>query len=142
LYFFPLSPMQKVLIVDDNDRYATNLKVYLDRLKIESVRAISAKEGFDFFLREPFTAVITDITMESQISGLILVRKIFKLGYKGKLIIATTGFDVFGVMSLGKYLLPIYGGVGWMIPKVPLKRGEVLFFPTYGNHILNPFEIQ
>jgi len=68
--------------------------------------------------------------METQTSGLFLVRKIFKSGYKGNIIIATTGFDFPGVMFFSKYILPFFAGVGWMIPKVPLKRGEVIFFPT------------
>ena len=66
----------KVLIVDDNDRYANNLKAFFDARKIE------------------------------------------------------TGFDAPGVMFVSKYLLPAFGGVGWMVPKVPLKRGEVVFIPT------------
>jgi hypothetical protein len=131
--------MQSVLIVDDNDRYANNLKLYFDRINIPSERAFNAEEGLEIFLKNEFSAVISDITMESQVSGLLLVRKIYKSGYKGKIIIATTGFDVWGVMYFSQFILPIYAGVGWMIPKVPLKRGEVLFFPTKLTTSINPF---
>ncbi len=131
--------MQSVLIVDDNDRYANNLKLYFEKLNINSERAINAKEGYDLFLLKEYTAIISDITMETQISGLLLVRKIYKSGYKGKIIIATTGFDVSGVMFFSQFILPIYAGVGWMIPKVPLKKGEVLFYPTKLTNSVNPF---
>lgn len=120
----------KILIVDDNDRYANNLKAFFDSRKIETHRAYDAKEGWEKFQKEIYHTVISDITMESQVSGLFLVRKIYKSGYKGNIIIATTGFDFPGVMFFSKYVLPSFAGVGWMIPKVPLKKGEVLFFPT------------
>lgn len=120
----------KILIVDDNDRYANNLKAFFDIKKIETIRASSAKEGWEIFQKENFHTVISDITMETQTSGLFLIRKIYKSGFKGNIIIATTGFDFPGVMFLGKYVLPLFGGVGWMVPKNPLKKGEVVFVPT------------
>ncbi len=120
----------KILIVDDNDRYANNLKAFFDKRKIETVRAVDAKQGWEMFQKESFHTVISDITMETQTSGLFLIRDIYKSGFKGNIIIATTGFDFPGVMFLGKFLLPAFGGVGWMVPKVPLKRGEVVFVPT------------
>lgn len=120
----------KILIVDDNDRYANNLKAYFDKKQIETSRAIDAKQGWEMFQKEIYHSVISDITMETQTSGLFLVRDIYKFGYKGNIIIATTGFDFPGVMTLSKYLLPSFTGVGWMVPKVPLKRGEVVFVPT------------
>ncbi|MCB1141698.1 MAG: response regulator [Leptospiraceae bacterium] len=122
--------MEKILIVDDNDRYAKNLEIYFQNKNIPTERAFSAGEGYKKYQSGEFTAIISDITMETQISGLQFVRKVFKEGYPGKIIIATTGFDAPGVMGLGKFLLPIYAGITWMIPKVPLKRGEVIFFPT------------
>lgn len=131
--------METVLIVDDNDRYANNLKTYLDKRNIPSERAINASQGYEMFLASQYTTIISDITMETQTSGLVFIRKIFKKGFKGKIIIATTGFDVWGVIFLGKYLLPYYGGVSWMIPKVPLKKGEVIFYPTTLTKSIDPF---
>ncbi len=120
----------KILIVDDNDRYANNLKAFFEKRKIETVRALDAKQGWEMFQKEIFHTVISDITMETQTSGLFLIRKIYKSGFKGNIIIATTGFDVSGVMFVSRFLLPAFGGVGWMVPKVPLKRGKVVFVPT------------
>ena len=123
--------MKKILIIDDNDKYAENLqkffKTYPD---VQTVRAKTAKEGFELFQKDDYHTIISDITMETQTSGFTGIRKIYKSGFKGNLIIATTAFDVKGALFIGKYLLPIYANVGWMIPKVQLKRGEVIFVPT------------
>ncbi|MBE7413134.1 MAG: response regulator [Leptospiraceae bacterium] len=122
---------KKILIIDDNDRYAINLETHFKTYpNIKTVRAKTAKEGFDKFQKDDYHTIISDITMETQISGFTGIRKIFKAGYKGNLILATTAFDVKGTMSIGKYFLPLYANIGWMIPKVPLKKGEVIFVPT------------
>lgn len=128
-----------VLIVDDNDKYAKALENYFQSLKIPADRARDAKEGYQMFQEKTYSAVITDITMETQTSGLWLARRIYKEGYNGKIIIASTGFDVWGVMGLGRYFLPWFAGVGWMIPKVPLKQGRVEFHPTYIQKETEPF---
>ncbi|MDZ4725094.1 MAG: response regulator [Leptospira sp.] len=121
----------RVLIVDDNDKYAINLKVYLDSKSIQSDRAIDAKQGLELFNSgKTYDMIISDITMETQTSGLWMMRKIYKSGYKGVIVIASTGFDVLGVMWISRYFLSWFCGLHWMIPKVPLKKGEVLFFPT------------
>lgn len=120
----------KVLIVDDNHKYADALKKFFDKKNIESVRAFNALEGWEKFKAENFHTVITDITMETRLSGLFLARKIFKTNYTGNIIIATTGFDFPFVMRFSKFFLPIFAGVHFMIPKVPLKKGEVIFHPT------------
>ncbi len=130
--------MGTVLVVDDNDKYASHLINYFNQKNIPTQRAVNAAEGYEMFTSASYSAIISDITMETQISGLKMVRSIFTSGYKGEIIIATTGFDVRGVMFIGKFLLPIYAGVGWMIPKVPLKRGEVLFYPTTLGNQRNP----
>ncbi|MCB1193775.1 MAG: response regulator [Leptospiraceae bacterium] len=120
----------KILIVDDNDRYANALTNFFKGRNLDIVRAVDAKEGFEIYQKMDFHTIITDITMETQVSGLFLARKIYKTGYKGNLIIATTGFDAPGVMFVSRFILAYYAGIGWMIPKKPLKRGEVLFYPT------------
>ncbi|MCB1157454.1 MAG: response regulator [Leptospiraceae bacterium] len=122
--------MIKILIVDDNDRYANHLKAYFEKFGLETHRALDARQGWEMFQQTEYHTLVSDITMESQTSGLFFVRKVYKSGFKGNIIIATTGFDVFGVMGLSKFFLPFFAGVGWMIPKVPLKQGIVKFFPT------------
>ncbi|PJZ77699.1 response regulator [Leptospira neocaledonica] len=123
-----------VLVVDDNDRYANNLKTYLQENGCEVLRAIDASQGWDLYLanKHKLKAIITDITMETQTSGLWMIRRIYQDGFEGIKVIATTGFDVSGVMAVSKYFLPWFAGVEYMVPKVPLKRGEVILLPTSG----------
>ncbi|TGM69287.1 response regulator [Leptospira levettii] len=133
--------MKKVLIVDDNDRYANNLKLYLDGKKINSDRAVDAKQGLELFTKSnDYDMIISDVTMETQTSGLWMMRKIYKSGYKGVLVIASTGFDVWGVMPFSSYFLSWFCGLHWMIPKVPLKQGTVEWVPTVlSKDKTNPF---
>ncbi|GBF51285.1 two component response regulator receiver protein [Leptospira ryugenii] len=131
----------RVLIVDDNDKYANNLKLFFDTKGIQSVRARDAREGWTVFQSDPnFDVVISDVTMETQTSGLWMMRKIYKSKFPGVMIIASTGFDVAGVMFFSKFILPFFCGLHWMIPKVPLKKGEVQLFPTtLANNLTKPF---
>lgn len=133
--------MKRVLIVDDNDRYANNLKSYFDSKNIPSDRAVDAKEGFVLFSKNPnYDMIVSDVTMETQTSGLWMMRQIYKSGYKGVLVIASTGFDVFGVMPFSSRFLPWFCGLHWMIPKVPLKQGTVEWVPTaLSKGKVNPF---
>ncbi|EQA43842.1 response regulator receiver domain protein [Leptospira broomii serovar Hurstbridge str. 5399] len=121
-----------ILVVDDNDRYANNLKTYLENLKCDVLRAVDAAQGWEYYAKnkDKLSAVITDITMETQTSGLWLIRRIHKDGFKGIKVIATTGFDVFGVMAISRLVLPTFAGISFMVPKVPLKAGKVLMLPT------------
>lgn len=122
----------KIMVVDDNDRYAQNLTAFFKPKGFEVARAYDAGQGWQMFQADDsYHSIISDITMETQTSGLFLVRKIYKAGYRGNLIIATTGFDFPGVMTAGYYLLPSFAGIGWMVPKKPLKKGMVLFQSTY-----------
>lgn len=124
---------KSVLIVDDNDRYANNLKVWFEQKGFETVRAVDAAQGWEIYSKDKnrFHTIVTDITMETQTSGLWMIRKIHKDGYQGNKIIATTGFDFPGVMFFSSSILPWFAGIGWMVPKVPLKQGTVVFLPTY-----------
>lgn len=123
--------MKKVLIVDDNDRYANNLKTYFDQKKIQSDRAVDAKQGWELFNKsKDYDMIVSDVTMETQTSGLWMMRNIYKSGYKGVMVIASTGFDVWGVMPFSAYFLTWFCGLHWMIPKVPLKQGIVEWVPT------------
>lgn len=133
--------MKKVLIVDDNDRYANHLKAYFDLKKIASDRAFDAKQGWKLFCKSnDYDMIISDVTMETQTSGLWMMRNIYKSGYKGVMVIASTGFDVWGVMPFSSYFLSWFCGLHWMIPKVPLKQGNVEWVPTFlSRGKTNPF---
>ena len=133
--------MKKVLIVDDNDRYANHLKAYFDQKNIKSDRAYDAKQGWDMFQKsKDYEMIVSDVTMETQTSGLWMMRKIYQSGYKGVMVIASTGFDVWGVMPFSSYFLTWFCGLHWMIPKVPLKQGTVEWVPTIlSKGKTNPF---
>jgi len=124
--------MSKVLIVDDNDKYATVLQKYFEDRSILCTRALNAKEGLNQFHQDPksWSAIVTDVTMETQTSGLWMLRHIHQFGFQGEKIIASTGFDQIGVMALGYWILPWFCGCGWMIPKVPLKTGNLEWHAT------------
>jgi CheY-like chemotaxis protein len=124
--------MKKILIVDDNDVYANNLIAHYSKEGYSCDRAATANEGWEMYSknRTGYEMIITDITMETQTSGLWFIRRVHKDGYPGIKIIATTGFDVFGVMTLSRWILPWFAGISYMIPKVPLKKGEVVLVPV------------
>ncbi|MDF3821421.1 response regulator [Leptospira sp. 96542] len=123
--------MKSVLIVDDNDRYANNLIIYFNKKNIKTDRAVDATSGWELFQKNSkYDIIVSDVTMETQTSGLWMMRKIHKSGYKGVMAIASTGFDVFGVMGFSAWFLPWFCGLDWMIPKVPLKQGLVEWNPT------------
>lgn len=123
--------MSQILIVDDNDKYANNLISYFSSKEISCDRATFAAEGWKLYSNHKnYQMIISDVTMETQTSGLWLMRDIHKDGYTGIKVIASTGFDVFGVMTFSKWFLPLFCGLHWMIPKVPLKKGIVEWVPT------------
>ncbi|MCB2212410.1 response regulator [bacterium] len=69
--------LTRVLLVDDNDRYAKSLTEDLHRRGVEDiVRAVNAKEGVELLRArgDEFDGVVSDISMEHQISGLRVLR--------------------------------------------------------------------
>jgi CheY-like chemotaxis protein len=123
---------KKILVVDDNDRYAEAITKFYEKYSLSCERAFTAQEGWEVFQKDNrFFSIVTDVTMETQTSGLWFSRKVFKTGYSGHIIIASTGFDFPGVISFSRFFLPLFSGVGWVVPKKPLKNsGEMIFYPT------------
>jgi DNA-binding NtrC family response regulator len=114
----------RVLLVDDNDRYAEAITRHLQRRGADVERARSAEEGIKA-LRErasSFGCVITDITMESQLSGLRVLRKARRLGFEGLLVTASTGLDNPVGYLFNRFLLGTLYGCDYVIPKRPIKR--------------------
>jgi len=122
----------KILVVDDNNRYADAITKFYERYSFSCVRAFTAKEGWEIFQKDnQFFSIVTDVTMETQTSGLWFSRKVFQAGYNGHIIIASTGFDFPGVILFSRFFLPTFSGVGWVVPKKPLKQnGQMIFYPT------------
>ncbi len=97
------------------------------------MRAHSAQEGWEMYesskSSESYEMILTDITMETQTSGLWFIRKVYKDGFSGVKAIATTGFDVPGVLPIARWILPKFAGISFLIPKKPLRNGKVVMIP-------------
>lgn len=120
--------LSHVLLVDDNDRYAEAIEGHLRRRGTVVERVRSAEEGLAI-LREKaadFDGVITDITMETQISGLRILSRARRLGFRGVLVTASTGLDSRLGYLLNRFILGTIYGCDYLIPKRHIKsRGRV-----------------
>jgi len=119
------------LIIDDNDDYAAMLIALLEPRGFQFTRARNAKEALKI-LRDKganfFQLIITDITMGSQTAGLKLIRQIRRQGYRGVLIVASTGFDSPFILQIAKPLMNMLGA-DILIPKRPLKAEQLRCYP-------------
>jgi CheY-like chemotaxis protein len=113
------------LIVDDNDDYTAMLLSHLEPMGYSFERARDAAEGLQK-MREMgnkyFELVVTDITMESQTAGLSLIRKLRREGYKGLLMVASTGVNNPVILHLTRLFYRLWGA-DLLVPKEPLKKG-------------------
>ena len=133
--------MKKLLLVDDNDKYARLLSEYFTPLGYEIERAVNASEGLELFSKNEkkhFDVIVTDITMESQLAGIFMIRKIHKMGFAGISVIASTGFDVPMGMFFSRLFLRPYG-VDYLVPKTSVIKKTPLFYSMKGSS--RPLEI-
>ncbi|MCS7205430.1 MAG: response regulator [Leptospiraceae bacterium] len=131
-----------ILLVDDNDKYAKLIQEYFEQRGYRLERAYSGKDGLNKlqnFDIDYFDMIITDITMESQLAGLNFLKEARKLGFTGKIIIASTGLNY----SIVLYLAPIFLNslkVDYLIPKDSILKKDFKFyenkiFPTQKSKI-------
>ncbi len=122
---------KKLLLVDDNDKYAQILTEYFANKNFIIDRAYDAKEGLEMLIKKGiqyYEIILTDITMETQLAGLFFLKKARKSGYKGKIIIASTGFNY----SIVVYLAPLFlkqWNVDYLIPKTSVLNKNIKFYP-------------
>ena len=117
---------KNVLIIDDNKKYTSMIRDRLEKSGCAVEHALSSRSGFDLLSgQQPnhFDIIITDITMETHVSGILLVRKIRKMGFTGCLVIYSTGFNYPIVLLLSRIFFRIMGADG-LIPKNSLIDGE------------------
>lgn len=122
---------KNLLLVDDNDRYARLLEAYFAPLGYNIVRAVTGADGDEKLNSHPpffFDVIVTDITMESQLAGIFMLGRIKSTQFNGTLVVASTGFDVFGVMPLSRLFFRAYG-VHYLVPKTTVLKEETLFYP-------------
>jgi len=123
--------MKRLLLVDDNDKYARLLTAHFEPLGYEIERAYTAEEGWRIYQeRDPehFAVLVTDITMESQLAGVGMIRKIKRAGFPGTIVVANTGFDVPGGMAFSRLFFTPYG-VHYLVPKTTVLKEAPLFYP-------------
>lgn len=122
--------MPRLLIVDDNDKYARLLDEYFSKLGYTTDRALTGREGLAHFNNHPadyYSVIVTDITMETQTAGLWMLKKIHRAGYTGTVVVASTGYDV----PLAKGLTRLFfrnHGIHYLVPKTSVIAGELVFF--------------
>lgn len=123
--------MKRLLIVDDNNRYAEILKEFFAAKGYMTERAVTGEEGLRCVAEKDlgyYSVIVTDITMESQLAGVTMLGRIHKLGYKGTVVVASTGFDVPLVTPFSRLFLRQYG-VHYLIPKTTVLKKDILFYP-------------
>lgn len=116
--------MKRVLLVDDNDRYASAISSDLESRGAEVVRVRSAVEGVAMIEQQgaSFDGIVTDITMETQISGLRVLRAALRTGFEGTVATASTGLDTGIGYFVNRFLLGAIYGCRYLIPKRLIKQ--------------------
>ncbi len=122
--------MKRLLIVDDNDKYAALIDEYFAARGYTSERVYSAQEGIDKIKSvgpEYYSLVVTDITMESQLAGLKLTSYLHKTSFPGTVIVASTGFDIPPGMLISKFYFGAQN-VRYLIPKTTVLKKDFVFY--------------
>lgn len=123
--------MKKLLIVDDNMKYAKILDKYFQGLGYQVELALTGEEGLKCVLEkgvEYFQVIVADITMESQLAGLFMLSRMRRRGYRGTVVLASTGFDVPGVISFSRLFLRGFG-INYLVPKTTILKEELIYYP-------------
>jgi DNA-binding LytR/AlgR family response regulator len=121
---------KRVLVVDDNDFYAEQLTTDLAARGAQVERACNAAEGMDLLERRgaDFDAVVTDISMETELAGLKVLRKARRCGFRGRVATATTGLDSWWGFTINRFVLGVMYRSDYLIPKKPIvDDGHVLW---------------
>jgi hypothetical protein len=114
---------ERVLLVDDNDRYAAAITGDLLSRGAEVVRMRSAAAGVEAIRASGgFDCIVTDITMETQISGLRVLTAARRTGFRGALVTASTGLDTWPGFVFNRFVLGTLFGCHYLIPKRLIKR--------------------
>jgi CheY-like chemotaxis protein len=127
--------MKRLLLVDDNDRYAELLAEYFEGYGYTIERARNAREGLELYLnhnKDFYDVIVSDITMESQLAGYSMIKKIFRTDYRGTVVFASTGFDVTFGMLISRYLFKKYG-VDYLVPKTTVIDRSPVFYRLNGS---------
>lgn len=138
--------MKNLLIVDDNDKYARILDEYYQKLGYSVDRAVDGEGGYRAVKEkglDHYQVIVTDITMETQMAGITMLKRLSREGYRGMVVVASTGFDV----PLARPLTRIFlGGIGidYLVPKTTVLSGQLEFYPMalFGKPLTDFREIE
>lgn len=115
------------LIIDDNKRYTSIIKTRLEEQGCEVEHILSSKASLEHLANidaNHYQLIITDITMETQVSGIQLTYRIrHKINFRGCLVIYSTGFNHPFVLWMSKLFFRFLGADG-LIPKNGLLKGR------------------
>ena len=114
------------LIIDDNRRYTKMLRERLEQASCKVEHVLSSRESLSLLKKtDPnnYRLIVSDITMESQVSGIFLVMKIRRMGYHGGLVIYSTGFNFLLVNLISRPFFRLLG-VDGLIAKKGLKNDQ------------------
>lgn len=118
--------MKSVLIIDDNKDYYKLIKKIHEDQGHEVFWAHTAREGWETLKAKGmdyFYLIISDITMETPISGLIGVLKFRWKGYRNRLYVVSTGFNPRWNYVLSGFFLHLLG-INRIVPKQLLNGGN------------------
>lgn len=93
--FILISSNQKIIIVDDNQKYAQQLSSLLLSQKetIQITYAENIRSGYKKILKENFEVFFCDITIGKRLVGFYLVHRLRKRNDRIKIILMSTIFD-------------------------------------------------
>ena len=129
-----------MIIADDKDRYLNYWKNLLDTEVFDITYGYNNQEILDKFDGDPkaFDVLLSDISMHvegekgfwgnmsGEFAGVILARKLRKLGFEGDIALASTGIDDF-IGQVLCHLIMGFFGVDWLIPKRTLVKEDPKF---------------
>ena len=130
---------KRILIVDDNKGYQLLLKKMIDsKGNFQVDLAVSARDAFAtiYHMNIPYHTIITDISMESQLSGihmLFQLRKYIKK-FNIRVMVASTGFNYSLVMYITSFLFKMLL-VQVLIPKKYLKSKKNIVYHLTDNDL-------
>jgi len=107
------------LIIDDNKKYTRLIREKIEKAGCQVEHVLSSQAGKEHLQdggANRYEIIITDITMETHVSGILLAGKIRRMGFKGCLIIYSTGFNYPIVLWMSKLFFRLLGADG-LIPK-------------------------
>jgi len=126
------------LVIDDNKKYARLMREKIGRSGCRIEHMLSSQAGIEHLKNGKvncYEIIITDITMETQVSGILLTRRIRRMGFKGCLIVYSTGFNSPFVLWISRLFFKLLGADG-LIPKDGLLNGRPKLQPISHHPLL------